>query len=185
MMRPCPEHGFSLIEVMACLVVVALLAGIAAISLHGPQQTLQMQDIQHRIAHMDRLSREHARRHNVTGNLIYNLQRQTLNRMVNGEGGGSAASESAELWALPRGYEFAELRLVGQPPALRELAIAYSQHGHSPTYAVKLLGPGRARDDQRPSQWLLVAGLTGQVTSMSDETEALAVLAALEHDHDQ
>lgn len=53
------------------------------------------------------------------------------------------------------------------------VVIPYSNHGTSETFAIELVGASDGR------QWILVTGITGQISEVSDERQARALLEQL------
>jgi type II secretion system protein H len=55
--------GFTLIELVAVMTILAILAGAVSLSLRGPYQTARLENAVERLTMVDRQMREHARRY--------------------------------------------------------------------------------------------------------------------------
>ncbi len=161
-MRRC---GFTLLEMMAVVVLLGLLAGAVGWSMAQDARRAARTDAVGQIGHADRLARLAAQRFGRPCVLRIDLREQTLRRI---EYGPNAQPEAAHTVTLSKSQRIAEV-LVGRstarlgnasrPPAVTSGAVdvAYSRDGRSASYAIRLASGGT-------QQWLIVSGLTGQIT---------------------
>lgn len=158
------RSGFTLIEVLAVIVVLGLLAGAVAWSLAGDATQAIGEDALGRLAHADSMARAEARRFGREYTLRFDLNEQALRRLDEGD------RQSAHSVKLPTGHRIEAVAFKAQGDSgsgtLRRVTfgaadVVYSPAGRSVSYAVRI----RSGDARR---WLVVAGLTGQVTQTDD-----------------
>jgi prepilin-type N-terminal cleavage/methylation domain-containing protein len=150
------SRGFTLIEMMAVVIIMALLATAAALSFARPMRVARARDAVDQVRSLDASARQFARRVGRPIEIVFDLSNGTLARRDHDE----IAFQSS----LPRGCRIEEVRSAGQSFSLGEASIQCAPSGMSRTYAVHLLGPELDR-------WLLFAGLTGQVTQVNDVSQ--------------
>jgi prepilin-type N-terminal cleavage/methylation domain-containing protein len=169
-----PRRAFTLIEVLAVVALLGLLAGATAWSLAGAAQRATFDEVAGRIAHADRMARFAGQRIGRPTVLTIDLDKQWLIRRIAREDG---SVETAPALGVPRDMRIERVVLAGEPRSgdmntrrpgrhidRGQVEIAYSTHGRSVTYGLRLEG----EDDSR---WLVFAGLTGQMTEIDDEDE--------------
>jgi len=158
-----PFHGFTLIEIMAVIVIWAILATVVVVSLAGSNRVAALEDVIQRIALSDRTMRQEARRLGKPITIRFDGSAGKMVREDDGE-------QSATLFDIPAAISLAQVRTTGADDDGR---IRYSRLGVAATYAVAL----EPRDG--PRQWIVVAGLTGEVTKVKDEKEVDAIFELL------
>jgi prepilin-type N-terminal cleavage/methylation domain-containing protein len=156
------HRGFTLIEVMAVMLILALLSAAAAWSFARPLARARAAEAVELLTSFDASSRLAARRFGRTVEMRFDLADGTLQRL---EGG-----EVVYRGTLPRGFGIEQLRTAEDVRDAGEGTIECSRLSLSPSYAIKLVGPGGFE------RWLVVAGLSGQVTSARDESDVEAIL---------
>lgn len=184
-------RAFTLIEVMAVVVLMGLLAAATVWSIAGAARRYSRADVAGLIAHADRTARLTAQRLGRAWTLSINLDAQRM--WTSPKESGQRDERSHEL-QLPASFRIARLFVASQGDqrtgsdngagwmSAGVAQIACSSAGRSVSYVVEL----QARDAQERS-WLVFAGLTGQMTVIDDEDEMdnlLAMLAADRHDAD-
>ena len=198
--RPVPGNAgraFTLIEVMAVVALIGLLAAATAWSLADEAQRANQADAVDRLRHADLTARLTARRLGPS-TLCMDLDRQRV--WIDSPGKRPGRTQSSHSLELPRGCRIEEVtwvdpaersssrhdrprRLIVETRGVVRLPI--SSQGLGQTYALKLLGPadddaGSAKTNNTPrTTWLLVSGLTGQVTIDDDEQKIHTLLKAL------
>lgn len=164
--------GFTLVELVACLIIVALLATVASVSLGGVRRVHEMGDVIDQLRLIDRLTREHAQRFDRAEALLFDLE---VGRIQHLDQDGRANADGASSWALPAGFAFRGLRVQGGDWSTRQVSVAYSAMGISPTYAVQVSSPGTSID-----AWLIFAGASGQFERVENQEVVDAVFEAME-----
>jgi len=154
--------GFTLIEVAAVALLLALLAGAVAWSFSGPIAAVRAGDALDRVRTFDAVARHAARQSGRGVTLVLDPADGSMVRQD------MTAGEPREAYraALPGGFKLDRVRTAED--ASRSLGgrtvIPCSADGRTQTYAVHIVGGGRDR-------WLVFAGLTGQPTEVAHEAE--------------
>ena len=151
-------RGFTLIELAATLLIMALLAAAVSVSLITRRRAARLDVVIEKIARFDRNTRQHARRFDEPAQMHFDLRSGRI------EVKDSRTNQRMDrVLQLPDRLKLESVRVRNEHVLDGELAINCSSLGATPTYAVQLL----ARD-QSP-RWLLFSGLTGQVQSFTDQ----------------
>ncbi len=170
--------GFTLIEVMAVVMLLGLLAG-ATIWLMTRQARQSQQDLAViRITGADRDARLAARRTRPQCLLRFDLDRQEIYRLRRDPAGRETRTHRV---SFPAGFRvarvlIAEAETAGPSTSFRRgestglVEIPFSPAGRSPTYAVAL-------ESEHNRTWLIVSGLTGQ-TSLEENDKTVENLFA-------
>ena len=172
-------RGFTLVEVMAVVVVMALLAGAAVLSFVGPLRRATAREAVDRVASFDESCRRYAKRFDRDGEMVFSLADGTMALRPAGiarnGGGGGRGGGGPQPARLPPGVRFNRFRVAGEHArnaGFGEVSVPCSSLGAGVTYAVELAGPGIDR-------WLVIAGLGGGATEVSDEREVDRIFAVL------
>ncbi len=151
--------GFTLIETICIVLLMGLLAGAAMLSFARPLRAARANDVVQQLIAFDAGARQLAKRSGRDVEIIIDLFEQQLTRR---EASDDAAT-SARL-ALPAALRIEQVRSTDAKTSDERVVIRCSPMGISRSYAVRLVGPGIDR-------WLFVAGLSGQVTFVNDESQ--------------
>ena len=172
-MRPKGD-AFSLVELIAVLVIVSLVAASVSLRLSGPVRQAALDDLAGRIAAFDRRARVSARRHDRDMQMVFDLSRGEIACAAVGE-----AERRGVPVTMPRGCRLTAVVVAGgtgtggQKTSVGRAVVRVSRRGLSPTYAACI-------ETQRGERtWLLAAGLTGKVTRFDDDAAVREVFAAL------
>jgi type II secretory pathway pseudopilin PulG len=149
---------------MMTVLLMALLASAAALSFSGPLRTARAADAQDQIRSFDAAARDMARHSNREVRLVFDLSGSTLARRE-----GPGLQDLRSRVSLPAGYRITQFCVAGQSFEDGEAVVDFSSLGICRSYAIHLSGPGLDR-------WLLLAGLSGQMTQVQDEVEAQSIL---------
>jgi prepilin-type N-terminal cleavage/methylation domain-containing protein len=157
--------AFTLIEVTAVLVLMAVLAGAAVVALAGPRGRAVSADAVAQVAFADGQVRRAAVAADRPQALVIDLTAGRLSRAA------AAAADAAAvtLVDLPRGVRVARVLLGADVIDFGQVRVPVSAGGVSRSYAVELSTPAGPR-------WLVVAGLTGQASPAADGAEVDEVL---------
>lgn len=153
-------QAFTLIELTAVLVILALLSAAAVVTFGVPLQRARSADAVASLRSFDAYARQAAGRFNRPSQIIIDLDRQMLTRTA------------AEPLHLPQVLRIAEVRLAAHRQTSGQVKIPCSAAGLTPSYGLHLTGPETDR-------WILVAGLSGQITEIDDERSLDNLLRAL------
>jgi prepilin-type N-terminal cleavage/methylation domain-containing protein len=161
------RSAFTLIELMAVLVLVGLVSATAMLRFGATTHRAQFEWSLERVMAADRLLRTHSVTCGQPGHLEFEIGTGRLERVF---GAKRDAAPPVELGAKFRITRF----LAGQRHGeTGKVEVAYSPEGHSETFAIEIEGPG----DQ--SAWILFAGLTGQTRRLEDRRDVERILEVL------
>jgi prepilin-type N-terminal cleavage/methylation domain-containing protein len=165
--------GFTLVELMICLVITATLSAMAVtrlrparggLSLHAALATLEAQD---------HLMRDRSQRSGRPGELLFDLPQA---RVMRTEASASAPDRSTTIFSGPDGPRVEQVRVLGSERAPDgRYRITCFGRGRTASYAV-LLAVGGQR------HWVVVSGLTGQFESVQDEAQVQDIFNPIRHD---
>lgn len=161
------SKGFSLIELAVVLLIVAVVAAAVTLRTEGPLRRAQMRDITGQIAEFDRLTRVYARQHDQPLRIAVDL---ATGRISRSDERGSQLGTSCK---LPPGCKIARLIAPSEDITIGSMAISCSRGGFTPSYAMLIENRGGQQ------QWLLWAGLTGELVRIDDEEEVKEIFALL------
>lgn len=191
------RKAFTLIEVMAVVVLLGLLAGAVAWSMADDLRRNAQESAAERVMSTDELARLAARASGQPCVLRFDLDAQRIARSAINDRGQMGAAHD---WGLGADWAIAKV-IVLRPDASAEAAISpvrrhvhragavelrISADGWSPTYLVRLdrVGGPITRDGASGSgqsrQWIVVAGLTGATRVIYDQQELDNLLATLQ-----
>ncbi len=154
------HKAFTLIELVAVLVLVGLMASVATLSLRSAYHGSQMRDVISRIAAFDQMVRASARSTDKAGVIHIDPGHGTL-EYTGREGHLNTLSPVL----LPAGYQFKGIQIGGVPQTALVHKLPCSTNGQTPSYTLSLIGP---KEQQR---LLVFAGLTGQITEFENTND--------------
>jgi prepilin-type N-terminal cleavage/methylation domain-containing protein len=146
--------GFTLIEVMLAVMLLALLTGAAALSFARPFRSARSQQTIQMIQRADTMAREEAIRFGRSTQLRFDLNRQTLVR-------------AGSVTPIPG---VREIRIGDRSISDDQVSIDVSPIGLSSSYAVQIAGPAQ-------DQWIVIAGLSGQTITTQNESQVVQLLS--------
>ena len=165
--HPINAAGFTLIEIMAALVLMGVLSAAVVVNLSGPTRAARMEDAIGQVRQYDRMTRAAARRSGAADVLTFDLSRGEIHRAAN----------SAATWvSIAQPIRIDRLLLPGRRVETGRADVPISADGRSPSYAVRLIGP------QDEARWLFIAGLTGATIQPENDRDAQALFDALAPD---
>lgn len=156
---------FTMVELMAVVLILGILAASVALRIHGPLRNARMRDVADAVARFDQATRLAARRQGRPMRIVMDLGDRSLQR---------AQADGRASGALPLrlGGEYRPQALLidGQFVGTGRHYVLCSAMGLTPSYALLLDGAGRRR-------WVVVAGLTGQIFEVESEQQAKHILS--------
>ncbi len=169
------RRAFTLMEVVLVVALLGLMAGATTWSLAASAQRGSREHAFGQLAGLDRAARLTAERLGEPVVLRFDLDKQRVRRFVVSERDRHAASHTL---TMPRGVKIDRVVTAGSDGRggadADTFDVAFSTGGRSVSYALKLVA-----DDPRTAQWMVVGGLTGQVTMGFDEDEVDNLFATL------
>jgi type II secretion system protein H len=168
-----PRAGFTLIEILVVLVLIAIVSSIVVVSMTGKVRQGQLQDTLDEIAFFDRASRNDAKRGNRALSLVIDLDRQQIQRINPSDirssppslDLGSAQRNSSRGVRIERIYLDAQ-REISSGQVVMPLSI----QGATPSYAFEI------NSQQSGKRWLFVAGMTGHSRVFEDVASVKTLL---------
>lgn len=165
--RSRTRGAFTLIELAAALLLLAVVAGLVAVSLRGPYRRAQLGESIEGILWLDHQARERARRGRRPLRLVLDLD----SGRVALQGERSAENETG--YRLPDGLSIDRFVSTSERVDYGRAVVRYTPFGASPTYALRLRGAGTA------PRWLLVTGLSGEPMETGNESDIFSLLRGL------
>jgi hypothetical protein len=170
--QPCHKRdcrAFTAIEMVAVLFLSALMATLSIASLAGVRRSAQLNDAIDQLARCNETVRRNAARLHSPLRLVLDPATGVVTEeaLVPIDGGSGLV-----LYRLPPSFRFARCIFRGGNEAFGEFEIAVAASGAMQSYAVEISGP-------KENGWALVAGLTGQVTRINDESKIMSILQSL------
>jgi prepilin-type N-terminal cleavage/methylation domain-containing protein len=150
----CHRRAFTVIELVACLAIMAMLAASAAISLHSHRSEATLPTAVQIIRFADEQARQRALRSDSPVELRLDFARPDTILL-------SSGPTSSE-FQLPDGFRVARARIAGQPRDNDDISVRFSPRGLAPAYAVQIT-------DGTRSQWLAFTGLIGEPQTLDDD----------------
>ena len=151
--------GFTLIEMMLAVLLLALLAAAAVLNFSGALKSARRADALELVRSFDATCRQAA---NVSGRnvrLVFDLSSDTLFLRD-----GADLQNLRSHISLPPGCRIDAVQIAGHLVSAGQAMIDISPHGWSRSYALHLDGAGTDR-------WLVFAGLSGQMSQVTNETQ--------------
>lgn len=150
-----PRRAFSLVELLAAIVVLALLTAGAAWTFGGPLRRAQLGEAVEQVRSFDATGRQFARNAGRECTLALDLDDGVLTRI---EAGGRETFRAV----VARPCRIDEVRTARRRYDGGQAVVAVSGLGLSESYAVKMSAGGDVR-------WVVFAGLSGESRAVSDE----------------
>lgn len=182
-MTPCRQIsitarrlGFTLVELVAVLILTALLAAAVSVSLKGVRRDVALDDSAARLRAYDGATRDAARLAGRPLVLRFDLSAAVVSRLDPESQQARGTALPLRAGASPRDRESVTIDRMMTPDgeaAAGEVDVLCSARGWTPSYAVLLAGPNGRRE------WVLFAGLTGEARTIRDDRQVRETLALL------
>lgn len=177
------RRGFTLMELLAVVAVLGLIAGATAWSMADQVRQGSMADLIAKFRHVDEFARHAARRIEGDWTLNIDVSEQSMWRQRQHDG----STERGPVFKLPGEFAIGSILVAsgGQSGGSDSARTRYREHsggrvelkvdrnGSTASYAVELKGP----ENQR--RWLLIAGLSGQLIEYDNDQPIKDIFAAL------
>ena len=158
--------AFTLIESLAAVVLLGIISTAAALTFRSSLQSASATDAISQIKYLDSTSRQRAVRFNQPVELIFDITNGTISRRE-----GSKRNDQSFTASLPRAFTIDQINIAGQSIFNGEISLTCSPAGLTNSYALHLIGPNF-------DQWLLFAGLSGQLILIKNEATVQDILAS-------
>lgn len=171
---PHRRHGFTLLELLAVLLLTGLLASVAVASFKATRRIAHMRQAVEELAALDAIARREASSLGRPVQLVFNLDDQVVQAF-------DMTVEPRRLVdqvTLGGALRIEQLITADQSLSSGQLALfctsggAFASENHNastPSYALRIKEDDGGHTSNPQEQWILVAGLTGQVTTPIDE----------------
>lgn len=154
------NRGFSLLELLVILVLIALVSATVTMRWSGVGQKATLESAVRQLEFSDAYLRRYARSHGILCSLAFDLRKNRLRKQFFKE------SQKNPPWeALGRGVQIGQIQTTGQSAQKSRIELTYQCDGTSATYGIELLGPYGQK------VWLVVAGVSGQITRLKSQKE--------------
>ena len=161
-----PENsGFSLLELLVVLVIVAFVAAVVVVSWSGVHHEAIVESAVGRLRFLDQHMRSYARTHHTECQLSFEIGTSRIRKLYHTRNNENPAWET-----LGQGIRIKELQAISEQQRGRRIDILMRRDGTSTTYGIHLVGSGERE------LWLVFAGVSGQVTALKTEREFHAAL---------
>jgi prepilin-type N-terminal cleavage/methylation domain-containing protein len=161
------RSAFTLIELLAVLVLIGLVSATAMLRFSGTTRRAQFEWSLERVKATDHLLRAHSITCGTPGHLEFVIGSGRLDRFFGAKRDSPSAVDLGS-----------RMRITGFLAPQRhvengKVEIAYDPYGHSETFAIEVEGAGEQ------SAWLLFAGLTGETRRFEDRRDVEHILEVL------
>lgn len=171
------RRAFTLIEVLAVVALMALLAGATVYAMAEDVRRSSREEVVGRLAHADHMARLAAERLGEPVTLRFDLRGQRALRVVGGEGSGR---QTSTVLALPPGYRIDRIVMAAAVVDSGDATVAFSTGGRSASYGVCLISRDDGAEGKTRQDWFVFAGLTGQMTVGLNDDQVDNLFAAVE-----
>ena len=161
--------AFTLLELLLVLIVLSMVAVTVAVAWSGLHRRAVMADAIQRIEFFDQHMRQYARMHRSPCALKFDTKEGRVRKIYDLQG-----DKGTHWHTLGRGITLKQIEVSGGGRMRSTVEIPFNRHGLSATYGIALETRGEAQ------RWLVVAGLSGQVTHFETEDEFDAALQLIE-----
>jgi prepilin-type N-terminal cleavage/methylation domain-containing protein len=161
------RRAFTLIELVACVAIMAILAAAAALSLHGHRSEATLPMAIQIIRFADEQARQRALRSDASVELRIALDHPNIVQL-------SSGPTSSE-FQLPGAFRIARARIAGRSRDTGEISVRFSPRGWASAYALQIT-------DGTRSQWVAFTGLIGDPQTLDDDQTLEHILAATSAD---
>lgn len=164
----CRRGGFTLLELLVVITILGLVTATVTTRIADTLGPAAMKQSVSQLEFTDQWLRRTARHTGKPATLYIQIAANCLGCAVDDDQG-----IPRTIRALGHGVQISRFVSATQDVAHGPARVAYDDRGVSESFAIEF----RGRRDAR--QWLIVAGLTGQITEISDEASAREIIQKL------
>jgi prepilin-type N-terminal cleavage/methylation domain-containing protein len=156
--KPQIKAGFTLVELLVVIVILALLAAVVATRWSGVHHQAVAESMRNQLQFVDQHLRQFARSRNRPCVLAFDVEKSRVGKQL------SLDEDDQLQWeSLGTGVRVESIRVGVDKPTSRRIEIPVDAIGQTPTYGLYLVGPGKRET------WLLFAGVSGQMSELKDQ----------------
>jgi len=159
------HRGFTLIETMLAVLLLAMLTSAAALTFSKPIAIARAGDAIEQLRSFDSTARRAAVAGGQTVRILFQVSTGNIQRRD-----GADLSNIRYSSALPAGCRFDQIRIGAELLSSGEIPLDISAQGLSRSYALHVISP-------QTNQWIVFAGMTGEIKQVPDENAAQHALA--------
>jgi len=163
-----PNAGFTLLEMVVVLAIMAVIATAAAISFQKPLRAARLERAMAGLEDADFRARTEARKRSAMVELLVDGGKNIATHSIAGSADGGQVRRTL---ALSGGLNIDRYWTAGRSTNDDRFGVWFSPDGQSNTYAV------RVSDDDDHQKWLVVVGATGQYVQLHEDRAVEAILA--------
>ncbi len=173
------NRGFTLIELTAVLVILALLSSVVGLSLTSVGRRTTLREAVSAVADLDRSMRAECVDYDRSGELRFDIEAGRVVSRIERDG----ETVDVQAYQLPVDMKIGSVQSANHVGVTRRggsIVIPCNHRGRTPAYTFTIDADGSASHMQA---LLVVAGLTGQVREVRDESEAKNLFVLLAGGH--
>jgi prepilin-type N-terminal cleavage/methylation domain-containing protein len=160
------RSGFTLIELVIVILIMAIMSGFAALSLRSHIDRARWTRCFEQLEYFDRIGRIAARSESTPYRLSFHRAKRRIELRAIGS---NASRKSYREWKLPNGVQFSGFRDRASSSRSEELSIEINPNGQSRSYAVAI------KANTGPREWFVTLGLSGQHIRMENSDDVVAM----------
>lgn len=157
-------QAYTLIELLAVVVLLSLMVGLVGVRLVGPYRHARLVNVLARAAQFDEQVRHMCQQHDIATEIVIDLTRQRV--YVS-----KSALENRVVWPAlsTRGIRVEQVITADKRKTGGKVTVPVSPSGHTPSYAVRFdSGDGTEK-------WLFFAGITGQAIQLERSRDVQSI----------
>lgn len=159
--------AFTLIEVVAVLVLVGLLATAVSFTFADRHAAVRIEDLADQLVYLDGVTRSYAKRFGRPVAMRIDLNRGQIERLGTSDGG-----QAKSLYAIPKSFSIERI-VTGTGSIERgEIIVSYSAQGLTDSYGIVI-----SSDQSRSNRCVLVLGFSGQAIVAQNPEQLEEMLA--------
>lgn len=162
------QSGFTLVEILAVLILIGIIAGATVMTLKDRHSSVTLTGLLDRIEYWDQRTRDAAKNLKLPHALYFDLNKQTIQRASR-----VPQDTSGPVLQFPHHIRFTRLLTLPDNYEPVDQKVHVSAKGYSPSYVIKI-------EHNRRTGWLLIVGLTGHAQWIENEQTLQNILHGLQ-----